>query len=115
MEILLTLAVLISITDLRYIFSKESFLEWLTVKKFNSSLSFYQQLEFYAKSRLKLQLFKECETIPDSLRTATFLESKYIEIDSFCSDFATIKNRFLFVIRSKKQRKLMVIQYGYPK
>ena len=101
----------ISLTDIRYIFSKAQFLQHLAFLKIDSETSYYARLEWFAKSKLKYEVMSEHPTI-DRLRVSDYINSNSLRVMTFCYNFASIKNRIRFLFGTEIQKRKLISEYG---
>lgn len=108
---IITILWIISFTDMKYLFSKMQFVQLLTFLKIDGTTTYYNRLEFFAKSKLKYEAMAEFPGI-DKLRIYDYVNSNHDRIAKFCHNFATFRNRFKFVFGTDIQKRRLISEYG---
>lgn len=108
---ILTFLIIVLLTDLRFAFSKLQFIQYLAFLNIDGSSTYYQRLEFFAKSKLKLEALSQNSEL-DNGRISEYVKSHYRRVTTFCSNFASFKNRIVFIFGTELKRKKMISDYG---
>lgn len=108
---ILAFLIVVLLTDLKFLFSKLQFIQYLAFLNIDGSSTFYQRLEFFAKSKLKMEALTQNPHL-DNGRISEYVKSHHQRVTTFCSRFATFGNRFLFIFGTELKRKKMISDYG---
>lgn len=100
-----------SLTDIRYIFSKSQFIQYLAFLKINSEFSYYARLEWFAKSKLKYEAMTEYPT-KYRLHMFVYINQNEDRVTNFCYNFASLRNRIRFIFGTELEKRKMISEYG---